>query len=474
MSTSRAWTVLLLALAACAVEAPPEAPWHGRPPAAGGRHDDGPRADSAGTMIGDVSTEPPVDPVEVVVPAALGWTPDFPIWQLDAHTFRPELDLASLRATTAQTLYVSLRGDDGNAGTSPGAGAKRTILGAVAVPGSKTILVEPGTYYGFFGAGITTDTNVIAVGDGPVILTEEVAVPAWTPVGSGAYAATIPGPYSQPYGVADDAFADQYGVPAWLAPRGSVAEVKALGGWYWAAGVLTVKATDARPADGQLHAYPAGLNGFVVGAPGVTFYIEGIEIRGGTHGVWAHDAARVSAVDCRFLNPNGTGFRVDRATIGSYAIRTFAGGAYGMGNGFADGFNYSVASPTNSLEWDCTGVSNGSPYGPDLMNSCNGSSAHAGGRAIRIGGLYANNLGGDLTDVGGALTLNLGITCTGSRRVVGDGPASLHLDNPATRAWLAGAELSDPVYLGSDPDTILFVHDTPLGASSGSGSLRAW
>lgn len=402
-------------------------------------------------------------------PAGLGWDPSWTIYQGNGRHYSTTLDTATLKTSgVSTTLYVSPLGANGNAGTTPGAGAKATIEGALAVGGTKTIYMQAGTYYGWGSSSVAADTNIIAYGDGPVLLCSAPNPSSlmWASEGSGAYSTTV----AEPYSVADYADADVYGIARWLVPRASVASVKASGGWYFTAGTLTIKTSDARAPDTQILCPPLATNGFVILNAAVDLYIEGISTFGSYHAIYAVSAGvgRLTVVDCRLLSPRSVGIRVDVAASDVTVIRTWCCGALGVPGGYADGGNYTSAKV---LEVDCVMVQNGDVNAPGNGASCNGSSGHAATKVIRCGGIYggARSCGPAIADVAGCSSLNLGVTC----HAVAGGTdptnqvASLHIDGAGTM-WVADALLAQKIMI----DATMNLRNT--GYVAAEGTPGAW
>lgn len=150
----------------------------------------------------------------------------------------------------------------------------------------------------------------------------------------------------------------------------------------------------------------------------INLYLEGIKFVGGTpctvrfrDNTGIHKDSVISAKECEFLCAYDSTCNFDAISIlgAKYAFFDKCKAMYSS----KDGFNYHTNGVTipKFIELNCIGSNNGVDGFAESQNKPqqNGSTAHDGVKGIRINGIYANNYGGNVTDVNdGTVTLNLG------------------------------------------------------------------
>jgi len=141
---------------------------------------------------------------------------------------------------------------------------------------------------------------------------------------------------------------------------------------------------------------------------GATVFLEGITVYGGIHNLRAEGAkTRVIAQDCRFGYPirhfrvrNQSAIALEGASAIFLRCEVFGAPEDGID---ARSSEYLIEIDVHAHRNGRTGTRN------------NGSTMHAGGRAIRIGGTYESNRGPNLGDHGaGTQSLNIGVKVFGS------------------------------------------------------------
>lgn len=229
---------------------------------------------------------------------------------------------------------------------------------------------------------------------------------AWTVHTGAAYKVSLSGP-----NIVFDLTApkDADGLPIPLVPVADAATVAATpGSCYNSGSVQYVRLFDGRvPGTSVLvsrNTYNLNTTGADPVAP-FSVLLEGIEFWGGLYarvkGWRAGD--QLLAKDCawRFAKENGLGIQaVDTVLIDCAATA----------NGI-DGFNYHDIDGRSgqALEINCSGVGNGRTAGG---SSQNGSTAHDTYKIVRVGGVYKDNPGPNVADVGGVLSANYGVTAS--------------------------------------------------------------
>lgn len=146
------------------------------------------------------------------------------------------------------------------------------------------------------------------------------------------------------------------------------------------------------PATNTIYVIPNEINTKV--------YLEGIVVIGGASNIYAantatYTSAMVIAKNCKFLySDSSTGNAVSLKGVNGYFQNCEAAFAK------MDGFNYHKNNDVSScgLEIDCIGHDNGERGNPSTTSN-NGTTVHDGGNAIRIGGMYYRNYGGNVADI---------------------------------------------------------------------------
>jgi hypothetical protein len=410
---------------------------------------------------------------QLEIPAGLAWgSPPTIVGIPGTRYWRPTHAADSRLVATTNTYYVATAADGGNdlnTGTSP-ASPFRSVWKAINTAGvtASTIWIKAGTYY------FENSWNVVSCGfncnlrgyGGRVRLTTQPASVSWSSAGSGAYQTTFA---SAPYGVLDESQRDAWGIGTWLTQRASVAEVQALGGWYWTATTLTAKTFDGRAPDGSVWALPSGSGKWSMRVvSGVNFYMEDIELIGGYRADIV-SAGQFTASRCGFGYSEFMAFNGVACTE-AQLFDCVAIGAKGAGGG-ADGLAYQ-ATWAKSLEVNCLAVSNGWD-GADINN---GSTAH-GGKVIRLGGLYANNQGPNVADVVSSKSLTVGARIYASRAVSSTQRTNVGSDGATGEMWLAecslGGDGTQDIYT-YNAGAKVYTRRSSYSGAAGLGTVGAW
>lgn len=392
-----------------------------------------------------------------------------------------DFDLASLRATTGETLYVSPRGSNSNTGLS-WAQAYRSIWKAIismdtgSAYGAATIYVAGGTYdytNGFQGLHPGDDSfNLYAVG-GRVRATTSRLDLSWSAASSPNTDVWQASLVNAPFSVVDEKWTGSYGLASRLTLQVSIAAVQANpGSYYHSGGVLYVRTIDSRAPDYALHPFEgdgagAGTYNMLINHADNVAYVEGVDFLGGEKGAYMLNGARMTLRNCSARYADSEGVRTEIAD--AYMI-----GVQSQENG-GDGFSYTYTSglgQARAIEWDCVGSDNG--YG--AAETSNGSSMHSAGVVIRVGGTYQRNKGPNLADVNDSYSWNHACTIGLTRATTASQRTNFYCDG---QGFLGGCTLDTTgmaydIYCEDAEDVVEVKSDTTYGTTGGSGTVRAY
>jgi hypothetical protein len=393
-------------------------------------------------------------------PAAMPWTPPWPIRRDRRGAYTIDVDPRALRLPTTADLWLSPAGDDAAPGTA--AAPRRSLHAALAsITAPTTIHLAAGTYdddAGWWGVTPAHDVNLIAEG-GRARITLADAELGWQPSadGPGVFAARyVPAPYAVIDGRTP-------GADPWLRAATSAADVAATpGSWFAAGGVVTVHTRDGAPPDARLQVMPAARLNARIDDPARSVYLEGLDLEGGYKALHVTRARRVIVVDTSFRYGASEGLSV----LSTEEVLAF--GAVAEANQ-RDGLAYSYTPRV--LEVDCTGRDNGRGG----ANIDNGSTVHSGGAVVRIGGFYRDNRGPNVADVGGARSWNLGTRAGGTGATSSSQRVNFYIDG---ELWLReGSALDDDAAATTDlvagPGARLHAFDSRYASVGGTGTIDA-
>lgn len=213
--------------------------------------------------------------------------------------------------------------------------------------------------------------------------------------------------------VVDFKFVNEYGFPLALLKKGTLAEVNATGNTYFITGTsLYVNLKDNRVPDTQVHALKITTDNYFSSQGSEYIYCENISFIGGNAAFTLRGASTTGSNinglfnNCYYMYANQNGYQT--TTTGGM---TWSENCISFDNG-RDGFNYSQNTMTTAkmIEVNCTAFNNG-VHTSDLTSALNGSSVHNKFTALRVNGKYFRNVGPNVIDVNGALSLNVGVEC---------------------------------------------------------------
>jgi hypothetical protein len=349
-----------------------------------------------------------------------------------------------------KAYYIDkISGTDSNNGLTY-ASALESLHVAAAKSDVDVIYVAPGEYpIGNTFNNISPTRNIIvkALSGGSVIFSSRWNM-TWNLVGGKTY--TYQG--TAPYSIGLVRHRDY--TP--LTRVNSIDEAESLAGSYYINGTTAYlhTLTGDSPNDTYYKVFLNRSPGYVTG--NVTVYCEGITFDGGDPPFDLRNGATGIFVDCKFIYGCGSasgGLSTYKATS-VYLEKCYAS------NNINDGFNYHSADGviTRVIEANCVGINNGSESDSD-----NGSTVHDGISIIRVNGIYGNNKGPNIQDIGtGTLSWNVGCTCYGSNAVnpdrqinfmVGDGTDS-------AKMWLDGCiSYESTVDIKCATGSEMYIHD---------------
>jgi hypothetical protein len=366
----------------------------------------------------------------VEVPDGVGWTPLLSI-EHRGNEFRvANFDLASL-APTGTTYHVAPTGSDSNDGLTVDT-PLRAISTALAKGDVDVVRVAPGWYWGtsanggWGSTGPTRSVSVIASGPG-VYVSGQAVTGSWSVETGSTYKSNNGATIVQ---VLDTSSTDSNGEFLVLTLRTSIGDVEANpGSWYWANSTLYVRTFDSRLPDTHIRPFSNTTNARCV--QNVTMYAEGIDFVGGSYNFYATAS---SGWEQKLFFKNCT-WRF--STLYNGLNVTGADTVYCQNcaatNNWKDGLNYSnniSGNVTKALEIDTYSARNGR----DGTETNNGSTSHYVCRIIRVGGIYEQNMGPNVADVGGAQSWNLG--CAVRNSAAANSNVNFHVSDSGGAMWL--------------------------------------
>jgi hypothetical protein len=315
-----------------------------------------------------------------------------------AAAFNPDLYRPFANSAADATIYVDpVSGNDANDGTS--ASPKQSLAAAVATAVDNLRVVAKGGVYvgslGFDGATITASRLIVESWDGaPVVSSRVVSGVSWTHVGNNVYTATV----ANAGCVVDASNPAPNGMPDWLYPRTSQADVEATPGTYWIDGsTVYVHTFDSRAPDADIIVYDTQPN-FIYSVNGGIAWMSDIHCYGGDSPLRMRYAVQARAgtfyltrcsgnYGCSSTSGVGNGVQIDGKWSG---VLVECSAALNL----RDGFNYKGVGfvVPNIVEIGCNGSDNGREGADHGSGSHNGSTMHDAGTIVRINGTYLRNL----------------------------------------------------------------------------------
>ena len=206
----------------------------------------------------------------------------------------------------------------------------------------------------------------------------------------------------------------------------------------------------------------------------VNVYFENITFLGGSAGFVS--VTESDGYDCKFV-AKGCNFYYasgdyDALPIqGADSILEDCKACYGG----KDGFNYHAVNSIhcNSIEINCLASNNGLNR---QTGTENGSTTHAGNKILRFGGVYFNNFGANVCDVG-VDTVSINIECTSFDSVANSGSvkSDFNAQQAGTTMYIYNGHCkgSKSSYnLQSATDCVLEVYNTPYDSKGGNGTIN--
>jgi len=366
------------------------------------------------------------------------------------------------------TYYVDVvSGDDSNAGTSPLAPLQK-LSTAIGKSGVKVIYIAPGRYTrqsGFSGAIIASDLAIIKNGIGIVSIDRGQEV-TWTV--NGTYANVYQCTRSTVHNIVDKSNLDADGDYTELELQSSIADVSAgVNRWYTDGTIDYVRLFDDRTPDADILVLVTDELARFKG--NVTVYMEGVELVGGNSGACYINTATTDeypelyAKDCKFTFSRGNG-------LSFYGSRAILQNCIASKNK-ADGFGYHAENSAIPVvvELNCTGRKNGTVDG---TANDNGSSIHDAASCVRLSGVYTENIGPNVIDIGLSESWNLGCMMLDS---AADVTGVNHGVSIAGSMWLDTCTVTGNITdLVAAAASTLNHRNTTFGTSGGAGTIQGY
>ena len=342
--------------------------------------------------------------ISVVADTPLGFTwKDSPISGKILDDFRGnvkvDFDVSSYDPSeNGVTYYVdAVNGDDSNDGLTP-LTALAKISTAYAKPDVSCIILKAGIYIAVKNLSQQIIGKSIAIKGEPgkdvyicqTSLTTLSAVSGY----SGVYSGTR----GNCSGVMDLKNKNADGDGILYTNASTLEDVQTTEGtWILTGGSIYIHTIDGRVPDADLLLFRSGDN--IVAEGSLTLYLENLKVYGGNSplratATAASDHLRVFAKDCEFYysyTDDNDAVMMQGAEI---AIFQNCSAKYAK----KDGFNYHMAQNIlpKAIEIGCVGAYNGNTED----NNDQGSTIHDGGSAIRVNGVYHDNIGSNVADQG--------------------------------------------------------------------------
>ncbi len=376
------------------------------------------------------------------------------------------------RVPTTATKYVAKGGSGTGTTSGDPIGTVWQVLNAVNQPTTIYVLQGDGSDLdlsnGIAGVNCVDDVEIIVVTSFATLAPGRrritMAAPlTWTSVGSGVYSAPMAGAYAfAPYNVVDEATLDAYGGGAWLVPRADQAAVAANpGSWAKVGSDIFVRTSDSRAPDSRLLVFKNANLASTVFA-NTDLYLEGVELLGGAQPLYMPQSGTATLVRCHAKYGRLAGFTFNGATRANlFECRA-------TGNG-GDGITYT--STLRALEVGCTSCKNGDPITPTNIN--NGSTMHSAGSIIRVDGVYRDNQGPNVADVGGGSSWLVRCQASGSTATQSTQRVGLHVQGTA---WLDACDFTGNPEADLKPELngdVINVYGTRYATIAGAGAVRA-
>lgn len=392
----------------------------------------------------------------------------------DGNTFTTDYDKSRFMNTGGTTYHVSTDGSAGNDGLTESAPKTIRTAYAAAVDGD-TIILHEGDYHRFhfdWQGVFEIKKNINIIGEGRVrIMTGDFK--EYTPTAGYANVYETPNAITQK--VIDTSFSD-YGYK--LVKRSTIQEVADnKGSWYTDGASVYIHMLNGDDPTGKVVNLFSGLNWFHVRNDGVTQnlspYIENIIQIGGdsfTFGIKRDDLTyALSPVYHNVTALHGAGIRPGFRTEGGNPIFFECVSLYHEN----DGFSY-VTPQSRGVEINCISAHNGldNITGSDGVH--NGSTAHDGGKVIRINGEYYNNFGANVADVHeGTQSVNLGCRAYNSATVYKDyRDADFTAQQAGTEMWLDSCDSWGSMFsIQAVADTTIYIRNTTFDLLGGNGDI---
>ena len=306
----------------------------------------------------------------------------------DGYNYKAVADFEGMKNNSAHTVRVSNSADLASAISSATSG--------------DTIVLAKGVY-----SAVSISKSLNIIGENAVIM--PVACGSFSASAmENVYSCAMPDSISAVYDISDI----ENGIIRKLTSVSNVSNLSTAGRYYKNSTTLYVHLFNDRvPTPNIVFCDQNNANAITIGsmAENGKVYIEGITAIGGMNNLdyranTTYTDQTLIAKNCRFLYANA-GNAVTLKGVKGFFEQCEAAFAY------YDGFNYHGINDettylSHGLEIDCIAHDNGIE---NTNLSCNGSTMHNGGKAVRINGVYYHNHGGNVADItAGTETSNYG------------------------------------------------------------------
>lgn len=334
---------------------------------------------------------------------------DFTVRDFDAELFHP------LGKNDGKIYYISKGGDDQADGLTPDT-AFRKLDKAFSMPDVDTVYIVAGEYgrQHAYGTNLPNRSIKVKALNGKVTVgTFEDPNPdiEWLDHGVGVYRFNR----SAVENVYDTKNLNDFGNYSRYVKKSSLAEVEEeKGTWFVDSDdTLYVHTLDNKKPKNDEDIKVVVTGALIQGTHNKSYYFEGINFEFGTATLDITGASLVLGRDCSFSYAQSrNGLDIDEVDM------TILQNCSAFEN-YADGFNYHADDWNDKylhfIEVDCIGFRNG--FSGTTMPNNNGSTSHVNCKGIRVNGLYFENFGPTVADVGSRNYIwNIGCTAYDSRQ----------------------------------------------------------
>lgn len=330
--------------------------------------------------------------------SGFGWT-NAPIRIFkDGKRYITDFNVAAFKNTDPSTIYVDpVGGNNANNGSTPVLAKKTINAGVTAVSAGGTVIVlGTGIVYrgdAFNGTAITKSVNIIADQPGKIACAMSDNL-TWTAATGNTFTAS-----RSNVSAVVDLGVGEHGIRYTEAASAAICQATP-GSWFQDGSTLHMHTLAGTQPNNQQHLALLKVQGWTFTAStAMAVYIEGIDIIGGELSgnitINGTETIDLYLKNLRLLHATEATQNTLNA-IGSNVRNVFSQGVTAHGSR-KDGFNYSGAN-CRFIEVDCHSYVHGL-HAPSSSTTNNATTAHAGAKGIRVGGVYHETTGAVIADV---------------------------------------------------------------------------